>query len=70
LTGFFLENFVKFKQKGRYLYREIHQNQQKSDIYVAMVRSNKSYTLRVCLDRAKNSVRIDKLRISNEDSEK
>jgi hypothetical protein len=31
---------------------------------------NKSQGVRVCLDRAKNSVRIEKLRIVSEDSEK
>jgi hypothetical protein len=30
----------------------------------------KSWTPKVCLDRAKNSVRIEELRIANEDSEK
>jgi hypothetical protein len=57
------------RKAGIYIERYTKTNK-KSDIYVAMVRSNKPYTLRVCLDRIKNSVRIDKLRISNEYSEK
>jgi hypothetical protein len=35
-----------------------------------VIPSPSKYALRVCLDRAKNSIRIEKLRIANEDSEK
>jgi hypothetical protein len=40
--------------------------------YKSLVRrlEKSHYTIRVCLDCAKNSTRIEELRIANEDSEK